>query len=103
MTVAEYLYHGVFFVLVFGMPIFLAFASASDRKFFGAIDVSSLWTDHQTGKVNTLLVIVLGTWWVHTCAMILWIQVRNLTNENVTQYMGWAIPIIASMFAPKKG
>lgn len=100
MTRAEYLFHGVFFSLVFGVPIYLAFASYSERC---AINVSALWTGHESGKVDTLLVIVLGTWWVHTCAMVLWILSRNLTNDNVTQYMGWAIPIIASMFARKPG
>jgi hypothetical protein len=98
MTHAEYLFHGVFFVLVFGVPIYLVVASYSGHC---GINVSALWTSHANGQVDTLLVIVLGTWWVHTCAMVLWILSRNLSHDNVTQYMGWAIPIIASMFARK--
>lgn len=98
MSVADILFHVVFFVLVFGVPIFLAYASASESVRMRLIDVSALWTHN--GRADKFAVIILGTWWVHTCAAILWILTKQFTNENVVQYMGWAIPIIARMFAP---
>lgn len=96
MTVHEYIWHTVFFILVFGVPIFLAWASASEMRYVKTIDVSSLWVSHENGKVDTMLVIVIGTWWVHTCAAIMWILTKNFTDANVIQYMGWALPIVAS-------
>lgn len=98
MTTGEFIFHGVFFTLFFGVPLYLAWASYSDRC---SINVSALWTSHVTGKVDTLLVIVIGTWWTHTCAIVLWTLSRNVTTQDFITYMGWAIPIIASMFAPR--
>lgn len=98
MTVPEYLFHGVFAVLVFGVPAFLAWASSSDAKYAKGIDVSALWTHN--GRPDKFAVIILGTWWVHTTAMILWILTQTVNDSNVVQYMGWALPIIARMFAP---
>lgn len=98
MNVGDYIFHGVFFVLVFGVPIFLAWASATDNDRVKVVDVSDLWK--HDGKIDKFAIIILGTWWVHTCAAILWILTKQFTNENVVQYMGWAIPIIARMWAP---
>ena len=99
MTTAEYLFHGVFFVLVFGVPVFLAVASASESRYMRGIDVSALWTHN--GRPDKFAVIILGSWWVHTTAMILWILTKQINDTNVTQYMSWAIPIIVRMFAPQ--
>lgn len=99
MTPGEYIFHSAFFVLFFGVPLYLAWASYSANRW---IDVSVLWTNHATGKVDTLLVIVIGSWWVHTCAVILWTLSRTVTTADFTAYMGWAIPIIASLFAPRR-
>jgi hypothetical protein len=99
-TTGELIFHSAFFLLFFGVPAALAWASYCER--FKRFDVSALWTNHQSGKVDTLLVIVIGSWWVHTCAVILWTLSRTVQTADFTTYMGWAIPIIASLFAPRR-
>lgn len=99
MKLADLIFHGVFFVIVFAVPIFLAWASASESDRLKRINVSGLWTD-KDGRLDMLKTIVLGTWWIHSCAVILWILTRTINDANVTQYMGWALTIIARMFAP---
>ena len=90
-----------FVVLVFGVPALVVWASYSSYKALEGFDVSTLWT-HQE-RIDKLAVIILGTWWVHTSSMILWTLLKIITTTDYVTYMGWAIPIIAKMFAPKNG
>lgn len=85
----------VFALLVFAVPLLVAWATYSDRS---RIDLRSLWT-HQE-RIDKFAVIIMGTWWVHTCSMILWTLLRTVATADYATYMGWAIPIIAKMFAP---
>ena len=89
------LFLAVYFLLVFGVPILLFSLSKSARF---SIDVSSLWT-HQ-GRMDKLAVIILGTWWLHSCSIMLWTLLKTITTTDYVTYMGWAVPIIAKMFAP---
>ena len=88
----------VFFILVFGVPALLLTLSTSKRF---KVDFSSLWT-HQE-RIDKLAVIILGTWWVHTCSMVLWTLVQKVTTADYVTYMGWAIPLMLKMWAPKDG
>jgi hypothetical protein len=94
----ELIFLGVFAVLVFGVPLFVAWASYSDKS---RIDLRSLWT-HQE-RIDKFAIIIMGTWWVHTCSMILWTLLRTVNTADYATYLGWAIPIIAKMFAPSSG
>mgnify|MGYP001596780144 FL=1 len=91
----ERLFLWVFFLLYFGVPVGLAWISNSE---WTKIDVSALWTHND--RPDKLAVIILGTWWVHTTTMILWTLSKTVTTADFITYMGWAIPIIAKMFAP---
>jgi hypothetical protein len=93
----EFIFLLVFVVLVFVVPIIVIRASYSPTTKF---DVSTLWT-HQ-GRVDKFAVIILGTWWVHTTSLIMWTLLRTVATADYATYMGWAIPIIAKMFAPDK-
>ena len=91
----EIIFLTVFFVLVFVVPSIVAWASYNPRMEF---DLADLWT-HQN-RVDKFAVIILGTWWVHTCSMIMWTLLRTVQTQDYATYMGWALPIIAKMFAP---
>lgn len=91
----ELIFLAVFALLVFGVPIFVAWATYSDRS---RINLSSLWT-HQE-RIDKFAVIVLFTWWVHTSSIILDVLLRTVTTQDMAAYTAWAIPIIAKMFAP---
>ncbi len=94
-SVQEIVFLAVFFTLVFVVPALVAWASYNPRLKF---DLADLWT-HQE-RVDKFAVIILGTWWVHTSSMIMWTLLRTVTTADYATYMGWAIPIIAKMFAP---
>ena len=98
LSLREGIFLGVFAFLLFVVPIFAAWATYSDRS---RIDVRSLWTHHE--RIDKLGVILMGTWWVHTCSMILWTLMLKVTTTDYLTYMGWAVPIIAKMFAPSSG
>lgn len=85
----------VFSILVFVVPLFVVWASYSKNNSF---DVRSLWTHHD--RIDKFAVIIMVTWWVHTCSMILWTLMRTVVTADYLTYMGWALPIIAKMFAP---
>lgn len=85
----------VFAVLTFGVPVFVAWASYSDKS---RIDVRSLWTHNE--RIDKFAIIVMGTWWVHTNSMLLWTLMQKVTTADYATYMAWALPIIAKMFAP---
>lgn len=91
----ELIFLAVFTILVFGVPLFVAWASYSDKL---NLDVRSLWTHHE--RIDKFAIIIMGTWWVHTCSMILWTLMRTVTTADYATYVAWAIPIIAKMFAP---
>jgi len=96
-TLAERLFFGMFIVLYFGVPALVVWVSYCERF---KIDLSALWTHNH--KADKLAVIILGSWWVHTCTIILWTMTKVVTTADFVSYMGWAIPIIAKMFAPEK-
>src|SRR5437867_2434246 len=91
----EFIFLGVFFAIVFVVPIIVIWASYTEKLRF---DVSQLWTHH--GRVDKFAVIILGTWWIHSCSLILWTLLRTVQTADYATYIGWAIPIIAKMFAP---
>lgn len=91
---AERLFLLVFFLLYFGVPALVAWASYSKRLQW--VDMRDLWTHN--GRADKLAVIILGTWWVHTCSMILWALSKTVSTADYVTYMGWAIPIIAKMW-----
>jgi len=98
---AEGLFLGVFFALYFGVPALLVWVSYSERPAFRLVDIRSLWTWND--RPDKLALIILGTWWVHTCSMILWTLQGVGTTTDYLTYMGWALPIIANMFVTKPG
>ena len=85
-------------MLVFGVPALVVWAS-SNRKL--AFDWSGLWLYH--GQVDKFAVIIMGTWWVHTCSMILWTLKHSVETADYVTYMGWALPLMVKMWAPKSG
>ena len=89
----EKLFLLLFFFLYFGVPAIVAWVSYGDRF---KLDLSDLWTHN--GRPDKLAVIILGTWWVHTCSMILWTLGKTVTTADFVTYMGWALPIIAKMW-----
>ena len=91
----EFIFLGVFAILVFGVPALVAWASYSDKF---KIDLTTLWT-HQN-RVDKLAVIILGTWWAHTCAMVTETLLRTVETADWTTYQLWALPIMAKTFAP---
>jgi len=99
LDVAERLFLGVFFLLYFGVPAILAWTTYCNEGMFKRINLSSLWTHGH--KPDKLAVIILGTWWVHTCTIILWTLTKQVSTADFVTYMGWAIPIIAQMIVAK--
>lgn len=99
MTINEQLYVSVFFVLYFFVPAMLVWASYSERKIASGVDISALWTHNN--RPDKFAVIILGTWWIHSCTIILWTLKGTISTTDYATYMGWAIPIIAKMFAPQ--
>jgi hypothetical protein len=95
LTLREYIFLGFFVLLEFLVPIFVIWASYSERVRF---NLTSLWV-HQ-GRIDKLAVIMMFTWWTHTCSMILWTLMLKVATTDYLTYMGWAIPIIAKMFSP---
>lgn len=85
----------VFAVLTFCVPIFVAWASYSDKS---RIDMRSLWTHNE--RIDKFAIIIMGTWWIHSTSLILWTLMRTVTTADYATYVAWAIPIIAKMFAP---
>lgn len=99
LSLPELLFLLVFFLLYFGVPWLLAWMSYSDSC--KNIDISSLWTHNN--RPDKLAVIILGTWWIHSCSMIMWSLTKVVTTADFAVYMGWAVPIIAKMLADKLG
>ena len=98
-TWTEALFLGVFFFLYFGVPALLVWVSYSDRPMCKNVDIRALWMWNE--RPDKLAVIILGTWWVHTCSMILWALLRTVATQDYITYMGWAIPIMLKMWAPQ--
>ena len=92
---SDYIFLGVFFILTFGVPTAVWITSSNPHVEF---DVSTLWT-HQ-GRVDKFAVIILGSWWAHTSAMVLETMLRTVETQDWVTYQLWALPIIAKMFAP---
>ena len=95
----EFIFLSVFFALVFVIPAIVVWATYSERGSLKNFDLRELWM-HQ-GRMDKLAVIIIGTWWIHSSSMILWALLRTVTTADYATYMGWAIPIIAKMFAPQ--
>ena len=51
-------------------------------------------------RIDKFAVIVLGSWWIHSSSIIMWTLLRTVQTADYATYMGWALPIIAKMFAP---
>lgn len=83
----------LFGLLEFGVPIYVVWASYSVKC---RLDLRTLWV-HQE-RIDKLAVIMIFTWWTHTSSIILWTFLQKITTTDYLTYMGWAIPIIASMF-----
>lgn len=94
-TRQEVLFLMVFALLEFVVPVFVVWASYSDRS---RLNLTSLWV-HQN-RIDKLAVIMMVTWWTHTCSIILWTLSQKVVTADYLTYMGWALPIIAKMFAP---
>jgi len=92
----EFIFLGVFFALVFVVPIIVIWLSYKPSVDF---DATTLWT-HQ-GRVDKFAVIILGTWWLHSCSIVMWTLLRTIQTQDYLTYQLWAIPIIAKMLAPK--
>jgi len=86
------LFNVVFFTLVFGVPSLVAWATYNERL---RLDLSELWT-HQ-GRIDKFAVVMLVSWWVHTCSMILWTLAKDIQTQDWTTYQLWALPIIAAL------
>lgn len=95
LSLREYIFLGFFVLLEFLVPIFVVWASYSNRS---RIDLKSLWVHHE--RIDKLAVIMMFTWWTHTSSMILWTLMLKVATTDYLTYMGWAVPIIAKMFAP---
>lgn len=91
----EGVFLGVFFTLVFIVPAIVVWATYCK---WCVLDLSELWT-HQH-RIDKFAVIILGTWWIHSSSMIMWTLLRTVQTQDYVTYMGWAIPIIAKMWAP---
>ena len=91
----------MYIALVFGVPALVVWASYSEIRITKQFDLRELWL-HQ-GRVDKFAVIILGTWWTHTCSLLLWTLLQSVTTADYVTYMGWAIPIMAKMWAPKNG
>ena len=102
-TLQEWIFLIFFIVLVFGVPSLVAWLSYSEK--FKRFDLRSLW-EHKERK-DKLAVILMGTWWLHSCSMVMWTLLRTVTTADWTTYQLWALPIIAKMlndaWAPKNG
>jgi hypothetical protein len=96
MTYQELGFLVLFAVLEFGVPILVVWASYSERT--KSFDVRSLWVHKE--RIDKLAIIMMLTWWTHTSSIILWTFLRTVTTTDYLTYMGWALPIIAKMFAP---
>jgi len=94
LTVQEWIFLGVFALLYFVVPALVVWASYCEKCI--NIDLRDLWTHNN--RPDKLAVIILGTWWVHTCTVILWALREHASTADFATYMGWAIPIIAKMF-----
>lgn len=86
---------GLFFFLYFGVPALLVWASYCEKC---ALDLRDLWT--QNNRPDKLAVIILGTWWIHSCSMILWSLTKTVTTTDYLTYMGWAVPLMVKFFSP---
>ena len=95
LNLGEKIFLGAFALLYVVVPALVVWASYCEKC---AIDLRDLWTHNS--RVDKLAVIILGTWWVHTCSIILWTLTKNVVTADFVTYMGWALPIIAKMFAP---
>lgn len=94
-TRQEVIFLAVFALLEFVVPVFVVWASYSNKS---RLNLTSLWVHHD--RVDKLAVILMLTWWTHTSSMILWTLMQRVVTADYLTYMGWALPIIAQMFAP---
>ena len=101
MTWQDILFSSVYVVLVFGIPGIVVWASYSTFGALEKIDFSELWL--HKGRVDKFGVIVLGTWWIQPCSILLWTLERQIKSEDYVIYMGWALPLLVKMWAPKNG
>lgn len=92
----EWIFLVVFCVMVFVIPVLVVWATYCEKC---RLDVRSLWTN-SADKLDRFAVILIGTWWVHTCSMVMWTLLLTVQTQDYVTYMGWGIPIVVKMFAP---
>jgi hypothetical protein len=100
MSVSEIVFLTMFTLLTFGIPSAVVWASYSERGALKDFDIRDLWM-HQ-GRIDKLAVIILGSWWAHTSAMVLETLLRTVETQDWVTYQLWAIPLIAKIYAPTK-
>lgn len=98
LNVGEIIFLAVFVLLIFAVPALVVAASYS-KRIFKSFDVSTLWT-HQD-RIDKFAVVFMGTWWIHSCSMILWALLKTVQTADYVTYMGWGLAILAKMWAPK--
>lgn len=98
LSLRELLFLAVFSILLFGVPIFVAWASYNENN---RIDMRSLWV--YNNQIDKFAVIIMGTWWMHTSSMVLWTLLGKVSTADYATYMGWALPLVAKMFVPTSG
>lgn len=96
---AEITFLLVFMTLVFIVPAIVVWASYSEK--FSKFDVSTLWVHKE--RIDKFAVVFIGTWWIHSCSMILWALLKTVQTADYITYMGWGLAILAKMWAPKNG
>ena len=91
----ESLFLFVFFALYFGVPALLVWVSYCERF---RLDLSALWTHNE--RPDKIAAILVGSWWIHSCSVIMWSLSRTVTTADLLAYGGvWVTPLIAKMFS----
>ncbi len=92
----ERLFLLTFALLYFGVPALLAWVTYCNEGVFKKIDLREMWS--VDGRADPLRAIMLGSWWVHTCTIILWTLSKQITTADFLAYGGvWVTPIITEI------
>lgn len=99
LDLGESLFLGVFFLLYFGVPMLLVWISYCERF---KMDLSALWTHN--GRPDKIAAILMGSWWIHSCSVVLWSLSKTVTTADLLAYGGvWVTPLIAKMWLAPLG
>lgn len=98
LTLNEKLFYGVFALVYFVVPAVLVWMSYS--KFFKSVDLSALWTHNR--RADKFAVIILGSWWIHSCTLVLWTMSKTVTTADYATYGAiWITPLLVKMFVQR--